>query len=71
MSKKIERVEGEDEALDLVTDRINGSALTEMSAWFEGKTLTVLFKDSGQLAKFRFAGLRDKPSYADLRGEPS
>ncbi len=57
----------DDEALD----RISFSLVIEN--WFEGKTLTVMMDDDGgvtRFAKLRLVGIVDKPSPADLRGEP-
>lgn len=62
----------DDEGLEAVADCFNGSAIYgRTEAWAEGKTLSVLFKETGQIAKLRFVKLVDKPSNADLRGEPA
>jgi len=61
-----------DEALEAVADCYNGSDVYgRTEAWAEGKTLSILFKGTGQIAKLRFVKLADKPSSADLRGEPA
>lgn len=71
VEREAERLD-EQEALDAVADSIGASAVYgPTEGWVEGKTLTVLFKNSGQLAKFRYVGLRDAPTAADLRGEPA
>lgn len=48
-----------------------GNALS-LENWREGKTLTVMFDEDGErrFAKLRLVGVKDKPSAADLRGEP-
>lgn len=52
----------EDEYLDLISDALS------LESWFEGKTLTVMVE--GAFVKLRLAGITNKPSAADLRGEP-
>lgn len=58
----------DDEALDAIC---SGLALT---SWFEGKTLTVAVWDdeiqANKFVKLRLTRITDKPSAADLRGEP-
>jgi hypothetical protein len=62
----------DDEVLEAVTGCFNGSDIYgRTEAWAEGKTLSVLFKGTGQIAKLRFVKLVDKPSNADLRGDPA
>lgn len=61
------RMRDRDEILDEVSDALS------LENWFEGKTLTVVLRDkSGEniYAKFRLVGTTNKPSSADLRGEP-
>lgn len=56
-----------DEALDMVSEELN------LENWFEGKTLTVMLDDEDgatKLVKLRLVSITDKPSPADLRGEP-
>ena len=55
------------EALDMISDALR------LENWFEGKTLTVMVtteEGATKFVKLRLAGILDKPSSADLRGEP-
>ena len=57
-----------DEALDEISSKLT------LESWFEGSTLTVMVPDEeGQVrfVKLRYAGIAQKPSAADLRGEPA
>lgn len=58
----------EDEILDTISDSL------ALENWFEGKTLTVMFKGDGgdphQFVKLRLVGVTNKPTRADLKGEP-
>ncbi|UYY77761.1 hypothetical protein [Sphingomonas sp. R1] len=57
----------EDEILDEISSSLG------LESWFEGKTLTVMIDDEGttRFAKLRLTGVLDKPTAADLRGEPA
>lgn len=53
----------DDEALDLVSDAINANSdpnLPRMETWFEGKTLTVWLRESGEFLKFRYVGTTEQ-----------
>lgn len=66
ISEKIARL-SEEQVLDLIGDEL------KMENWCEGKTLTVVFDDEDgatRFAKLRLVGIKDKPTAADLRGEP-
>lgn len=52
----------DDEALDAISDAL------KLESWFEGRTLTVML--DGKFVKLRLVGIKDKPSAADMRGEP-
>lgn len=57
-----------DEVLDEISRNLS------LESWFEGKTLTVMVDDEAgvmKLVKLRLVGITDKPSSADLRGEPA
>jgi hypothetical protein len=64
-----------EEAAEIIIDRLTGDAGgwagLKVEAWVEGQTMTVMFHDTMQFAKFRLVSLRDKPSAADMRGEPA
>lgn len=55
-----------DEALDEISSKLT------LESWFEGMTLTVMVEDEGatSFVKLRLVSITDKPSAADLRGEP-
>lgn len=58
----------EDEALDFICSNL------PLECWFEGKTLTVMARDeitgADKFIKLRLAGIVDRPTSTDLRGEP-
>lgn len=58
----------DDEVLDFISDNL------KLESWFEGRTLTAMVRDeitgSDRFVKLRLTRITDKPSAADLRGEP-
>ena len=68
-----DRIETIEEAADIIGNRILGQEYEmglKMETWVEGRTMTVMFHDTMQFAKFRLVSLRDSPTPSDMRGEP-
>jgi len=57
----------DEDVLDIISDALR------LESWSEGKTLTVRLGEKSEplrLAKLRLVRVANKPSAADLRGEP-